>query len=524
MLSMEGFRGVPVRVATLILKVGTNMKRSVDVIDGLLRRIRGEGQPVSADQAEALDELRQCLSDVRNKTIEFEEIANHLYDGLYVADGEGNTLFINNAYTRITGITPEMVLGRSVNDIVNDYIYKNAVTSEVIKQKKTVSSIGESLLNKKKMLITGSPILDESGNVKKVVINNRALTDLDELKTQLEKARNKLKTSQEENQAKNFELQHLRKSQIDSSSFVGECLALQNIKTLVEQVAPTDASVLITGETGTGKEVVANEIVKNSQRSDKPFIKINCSAIPETLLESELFGYEKGAFTGANKDGHHGLFEIANGGTLLLDEIGDMPLKLQSKLLRVLQGKEVQRIGAHRSIAVDVRIISSTNKDLRQEINEGRFREDLFYRINVLPINMPPLSERGDDLLLFKDYFLDKYNKKYSKDLALDSKTIRVLRGYDWPGNIREFENIIERLVIIAQNSRDAFGIVEAMLQVDDSYATNMGKSYREIVLDFERQLIKKALEKYRTTTEAAKHLKLDQSTIVKKKKRLGIK
>jgi PAS domain S-box-containing protein len=501
------------------------MDKYLKTVDDLLQRAGEKAFDGSEDLAERLHELRAYLGGIGNSMIEFEEIANHLYDGIYVADGEGNTLFINNAYTRITGITPDMVLGRNVDDIVKDgYIYKNPVTSEVIKEKKTVSSIGESLLNKKKMLITGSPILDEQGKVTKVVINNRALTDLDELKSQLEKTQNKLKTSQEEHIVKNYELKHFRKNQIDSSSFVGECLALENIKTLVEQVAPTDASVLITGETGTGKEIVANEIVKNSQRSEKPFIKINCSAIPENLLESELFGYEKGAFTGASKDGHLGLFEVANGGTLMLDEIGDMPLKLQSKLLRVLQDKEVLRIGAHRSVPVDVRIISSTNKDLRQAIAEGRFREDLYYRINVLPITLPPLAERGDDLLLFKDYFLDKYNKKYEKDLEFNSKTIRILQHYKWPGNIREFENIVERLVIIAKDSDAATAIVEAMLQVNDSYATNMDQSYREIVQGFERQLIKKALEKYRTTTEAAKHLKLDQSTIVKKKKRLGIK
>jgi PAS domain S-box-containing protein len=501
------------------------MDKYQNIVNDLLQGVSNGSFPDDEKMSEKLKDLREYLAGIDSNMIEFKEIANHLYDGIYVADGDGNTLFINNAYTRITGITPEMILGRNVDDIVSEgYIYKNPVTTEVLKKKKTVSSIGESLLNKNKMLITGSPILDDQGEVKMVVINNRALTDLDELKSQLEKAKDKLKTSQEEHIVKNYELQHLRKNQIDSSSFVGECLALQNIKTLVEQVAPTDASVLITGETGTGKEVVANEIVKYSHRSENPFIKINCSAIPENLLESELFGYEKGAFTGANKNGHLGLFEIANGGTLLLDEIGDMPLKLQSKLLRVLQEKEVLRIGAHRSIPVDVRIISSTNKDIRRSIKEGRFREDLYYRINVLPISMPSLAERGDDLLLFKDYFLGKYNKKYSKKLKFNSKTIRILQSYDWPGNIREFENVIERLVIIAQNSEDAATIVEAMLQVDDSYATSNGRPYRELVHEFERQVIKKALEKYRTTTEAAKHLQLDQSTIVKKKKRLGIK
>lgn len=499
----------------------------------LVRRIKDVCQKNSIavpdmDLAVKLTDLCEYLQDIERVTLDFEEIANHLYDGIYISDGKANTLFINNAYTRITGITPEMVLGRNVVDIVAEgLLYKNAVTLEVIKQKKTVNAIGQSLVNNKKMLITGSPILDDDGNVKKVVINNRAITDLDKIKSQLERTKNKLKITQQENLKKNYELSLLRKNQIDGISFIGECLALQNIKNLIEQVAPTDASILITGSTGTGKEIVANEIVKYSRRSEKPFIKINCSAIPENLLESELFGYEKGAFTGANNEGHIGLFEIANGGTLLLDEIGDMPLELQSKILRVLQEKEVTRIGSHKSIPIDVRIISSTNKDIQKQIRAGNFREDLFYRINVLPITLPSLRDRGEDILLFKDYFLMKYNKKYSRNLDLDSRTVKILQRYEWPGNVREFKNLIERLVIIALDSSAAHGEVELILHVgnvtDADSDGNMELPYKEQVLQFERKLLKKALEKYKTTTNVARHLQLDQSTIVKKKQRLGI-
>jgi PAS domain S-box-containing protein len=503
------------------------MKEYIDLVRKLINVCQNNSiENPDVDLAAELTALYEYLERVERVNLDFEEIANHLYDGIYISDGDANTLFINNAYTRITGITPEMVLGRNVVDIVAEgLLYKNAVTLEVIKQKKTVNAIGQSLVNKKKMLITGSPILDADGNVKKVVINNRAMTDLDEIKSQLDTTKNKLKISQQENIKKNHELSIFRKNQIDTVSFIGECLALQNIKALIEQVAPTDASVLITGSTGTGKEVVANGIVKYSRRSEKPFIKINCSAIPESLLESELFGYVKGAFTGANKEGHLGLFEIANGGTLLLDEIGDMPMDLQCKILRVLQEKEITRIGSHKSIPIDVRIISSTNKDIKRLIQTGEFREDLFYRINVLPINLPPLCDRGDDILLFKDYFLAKYNKKYSKDLNLDTRTVDVLKRYSWPGNIREFENVIERLVIIAADSGAAHSIVELMLHLENPAEDHVDteKPYKEQVHDFERKLLGEALEKYKTTTNAAKYLKLDQSTIVKKKQRLGI-
>ncbi len=502
------------------------MESCLNLLDKLLAACQGEIVTVSPPElARQLRTIRDHLEGLEEDVLDFEEIANHLYDGIYISDGDGNTLFVNKSYTRITGIPPERVLGRNVVDIIEEgLIYKNAVTLEVIKQKKTVNSIGESLVNKNKMLITGSPIFDKKGRVKKVVINNRAMTDLDEIKSQLEKTQTKLKIFQEENIVKEQELSHLRKSQIDKSSLVGECPAIQNIKMLISQVAPTDASVLITGPTGTGKEILANEVVKHSRRHDKPFIKINCSAIPENLLESELFGYEKGTFTGASKEGRIGLFEIANGGTLLLDEIGDMSMDLQCKLLRVLQEKEVKRIGAHKPVAVDVRIISATNKDIKQEIKRGTFREDLYYRINVLPINLPSLSERGDDIDLFKEYFLKKFNKKYAKNLQLNNKTVRVLKEYRWPGNIREFENVIERLVIIANDAATAHGLVESMLHMEEDISdTESGKSYKELVHDFERQLLRKALDKYRTTTNAAKHLQLDQSTIVKKKQRLGI-
>lgn len=503
------------------------MEKYVDLIRDVMKACRDNSIKIdNEDITDKLAELSEYLRHVESVNQDFEEIANHLYDGIYISDGNANTLFINHAYTRITGITPEMILGKNVVDVIDEgLLYKNAVTLEVIKQKKTVNSIGQSLVNNKKMLITGSPILDDDGNVKKVVINNRAMNDLDKIKTRLERTKTKLRISQRENIKKNQELSLFRKKQIHTVSFIGECLALQNIKILIEQVAPTDASVLITGSTGTGKEVVANEIVKCSRRNEKPFIKINCSAIPENLLESELFGYEKGAFTGANNEGHVGLFEIANGGTLLLDEIGDMSMDLQCKILRVLQEQEITRIGSHKAIPIDVRIISSTNKDVKSLIQNGTFREDLFYRINVLPITLPALRDRGDDLLLFKDFFLAKYNKKYSKDLDLDARTIKVLNSYSWPGNVREFENVIERLVIIAQDSDTAHGVIEFMLQLEDSEEpeTNSDKPYKEQVRDFERKLLTKALEKYKTTTNAAKHLQLDQSTIVKKRQKLGI-
>lgn len=502
------------------------MDKHLNLLKKLISCCDADGLSVRHEGLESeLTELKREFSKILEDKLEFEEIADHLFDGLYISDGDGKTLFVNKAFTRISGVEKDQITGLNMRDIEKaGLFFKNPVTIEVIKNKKIINSIGESLVNHNKMLITGSPIFDADGNVKKVVVNNRAVTDLDEIKFQLENTQNKLKAFEKENHLKSFELKHLRKKRIAESAFIGECLALKNIKTLIEQVAPTDASVLITGGTGTGKEIVANEIVKNSPRNDKPFIKMNCSAIPENLLESELFGYEKGAFTGASKEGKPGLFEIANEGTLLLDEIGDMPMDLQCKILRVLQEQEIKRIGAHKPISVNVRIISATNKNIDQAARQGTFREDLLYRINVIPINLPPLAERSGDIRLLQQSFLAKYNKKYVKQLSLDEKTISILESYSWPGNIRELENVIERLVIIAPNTSAAYDMVLSMLQVEtDAPADEFAKPYKDIVQDFERRLLIKALERFKTTTHAAKALQLDQSTIVKKKQRLGI-
>ena len=240
-------------------------------------------------------------------------------------------------------------------------------------------------------------------------------------------------------------------SRMDARNFfpdiIGESLAVRGLLGLIKKVAPTDSTVLILGESGTGKELVAISIFENSERKNKPFIKLNCAAIPEELLESELFGHEKGAFTGATKF-KPGKFDMAHQGTLFLDEIGDMPLNLQSKILRVIQEKEFYRVGGSRTIKVDVRFIASTNQNLEKMVQEGRFREDLYYRLNVFTLHMPPLRERKEDIPLLVDYFLQNLPNK----VEISSVALQMLMAFPWPGNIRELENIIESAAVIAEN------------------------------------------------------------------------
>lgn len=476
---------------------------------------------------EGLKKVLAGLNDYEMNGVDFREILNHMYDGIYISDGNGKTLFVNEAYCKITGIKPEQVVGKNVKEI-EGYLYKNAVTLEVIKHKKQVNSVGESLVNSQKMLITGKPIFDQAGNVKMVVIIDREMTDLMEMKAELESSQHKLKVVKEHERKSRQEIEHLRKLSFKNVDLIGVSQSIKDLTKIIDQVAGADVTVLITGETGVGKEVVANEIYANSSRKDGPFIKVNCAAIPSNLLEAELFGYEKGAFTGANVSGKAGLFELAHKGTILLDEIGEMSIDLQSKLLRVIQHQEITRIGGTKPIKLNVRILSATNRDLKELVKNGDFREDLYYRLNVFPIYIPPLRLRTEDIEVLTRHFIDMLNKKYGKSITIGKSGIELLQHYSWPGNVRELQNVLERLVIV--NEHDAIideQQLENILNVDFNNLLgllNKEAGLKEIVENIERKTLEKVLAQCKNTREAAKILKIDQSTIVKKAKKLGIK
>ncbi len=264
------------------------------------------------------------------------------------------------------------------------------------------------------------------------------------------------------------------------SDIIGISDEATNIKKTILRIANTDSTVFITGESGTGKTLIAKAIHNLSSRKKNPFATINCAAIPENLLESELFGYEKGAFTGAIS-AKKGKFELANGGTLFLDEIGDMPLSLQAKLLNVIQDREITRLGSEETISIDVRIIAATNKDLEKLMKLGHFREDLYYRLNVLPMNIKPLRQRRDDIPVLTDYFLKKINKRYNKNLRITNTALKSLINYEWPGNIRELENTIERLVIMNDSNIDDKDLPEYIKEQTDRHFEVQDISYKDI-------------------------------------------
>ncbi|RMD95252.1 MAG: sigma-54-dependent Fis family transcriptional regulator [Calditrichaeota bacterium] len=331
------------------------------------------------------------------------------------------------------------------------------------------------------------------------------------------------------------ELKRLRRevsSRYSFSNIIGRSHAMQEIYEMIEDLADTDATVLITGETGTGKELIAKAIHYNSSRRDKPFIGVSCAALPESLLESELFGHEKGAFTGANKT-RIGRFEQADGGTLFLDEVGDIPLPTQAKLLRVLQERVFERLGTNQSISVDVRVISATNKDLQRAILDNTFREDLYYRLNVVVIKVPPLRERLEDLPLLAVHFTKLYAKKFDRPIeTIEPEAIQVLFNYKWPGNIRQLENVIERAVIIEKSDKiQEKTIVKCLPSREDAsfqYFIYEGipfqKAKRDLLDRFEKDYFTRLLLKHKgKIVDAAKEAKMDYKNFCEKMKRYGL-
>ena len=459
----------------------------------------------------------QASAASANQQVDFLEVCENLYDGIHITDGDGRVLFVNQAYTRTTGIQPEEILGRRVADIeAEGKLYRNAVTDDVLARRSRVDSVATILRLNKEVLVTGIPVFDDAGAIRMVVTNTRDFSELKELERQLQ-------ALTEQNRKANAELLYLRQQQAGDKRLLSSSEAMQAVIELISTVASTDVTVLITGESGTGKELVANELYRNSARRGKPFIKVNCAAIPNELLESELFGYEEGAFTGAKRAGKPGLFELANTGIILLDEIGDMPLALQGKLLRVLQQRELMRIGGRKSVPLDLRVLASTNKDLKEAVRQGRFREDLFYRLNVVPITLPSLKERHKDIPLLAEQFCRDFGKKYGRSSTIAPDAMELLASYSWPGNIRELENLIERLVVVTAGetiTRDAVFSALSLGRPDLSDANTVDQSLKSRLRAYEAEIIQQTVAREGSLRKAAKVLGVDHSTLVKKMQR----
>jgi len=480
------------------------------------------------------------------------EVGDTICTGIYLSDKNGIVISANKSYTKITGIQHNEIIGKDMqtilnekylsgeyvvlqNEELNDKFIKNtqndresyvtekpfAICKMVLDEKRMVSVVGTIVTKgyKKTVQFVGKPYFNNLGEVSHVLVIIKEMEDFVKLKKKLHEAEKKSKRYYNE-------LMYLRNNQVEDGMIVKDP-SMEKVTQLINHVAKTDATVLITGETGVGKEVIAREIYKRSNRNGQAYIKVNCAAIPESLLESEMFGYEKGAFTGANKKEKLGYFEIAQGGTLLLDEIGEMPIKLQSKLLRVLQEREITRIGGTKPINLDVRIIAATNQNLQEQVKNGTFREDLFYRLNVIPIEIPPLRERKADIPVLAHKFLDKFTDKYNKNKEFEVASIDALENYEWLGNVRELENTIERLVIIGDGPL-IYGsdVINILGKEKFTYhiIDNENITLKEATDMVERNIIEKALKKYKSSRKAAKVLGVTQPTVLRKAKALGIK
>ena len=404
-----------------------------------------------------------------------------------------------------------------MKDLVAKGILSTSITQDVVEKKEVITRT-QTNANNKEVFITGNPIFDEEGNVHHVITNVRDITELISLNKKLQA---------EIDRADLYQSQLMKES--SDENIVCNSQEFSSILNIARKISRMDSTVLILGETGVGKEIVAQYIHKHSMRDDKPYIKINCGAIPQNLLESELFGYVPGAFTGASAKGKSGMFELADTGTLFLDEIGELPINLQSALLRVLQDHEVTRVGGQKSKKVDVRIVAATNRNLEEMIEEGTFRSDLYYRLNVVSVNIPPLRERKDDIPKLAEKTLENLNQKYGVHKVMSPHFIRHLLRCDWPGSIRELRNFIEKQFVLSdENILDApvtssFAAKQTPSAEEESSSSTSIETplptYAQARETMERDLIKRAMKQGGSTYKAATLLDMSQPTFFRKYK-----
>ncbi|MBV4423546.1 sigma 54-interacting transcriptional regulator [Clostridium tyrobutyricum] len=429
---------------------------------------------------------------------------------------------VNSAFYKLTGIHRKFFEGKSIDQLKKDEFMEESIILKVFQSKKPLS-MNVKYKSGRIVTYTAIPIIAKNGVIQKVIATGRNITNLVQLQDRLaevEKQKNKYIDR----------LKNLEKSLGENIVYSSD--KMKQVIKMAIRAAKTDSPIFITGESGVGKEEIAKFIHENSERNNKNFITVNCAAIPSELFESELFGYEDGAFTGAKKGGRRGLFEDANGGTIFLDEIGEMSLSMQTKLLRVLQENEIKRLGGNKSIKISVRYICATNLSKKQLSNNLKFRQDLYYRLSVIPINIPPLRERREAIFPLVHVFLNRYNRKYNRKVKLDKKMMEFLHDYNWPGNIRELKNVVERIVILSENDSLSEKQFWYILQLgskdistknndtDDKIVVNglMNLNKAHDIID--ETMIQKALDKYSTVTGAAKAIGIDPSTIYRRLKK----
>ncbi|MGE5576295.1 MAG: sigma 54-interacting transcriptional regulator [Syntrophothermus sp.] len=456
-----------------------------------------------------IDELADDNRKIRELKKTLETVLNLAYEGLIVVNKDGVVTMTNQAFASFLNRSPESMIGKHVTEV-----YENPKFPEVLKTGKPVFGYIHDL-NGHEIVASRVPIIEDGivvGAIGKVIFR-----DVNELYALAEKV-NSLRS---EVAYYKDELRRFRKYDFGLDEIVGNSEKFQGLKEIARRVAHSNSTVLIRGESGTGKELFAHALHAESPRKNGPFIKVNCAAVPENLLESELFGYQEGAFTGARKGGQIGKFQLADKGTIFLDEIGDMPLRMQAKLLRVLQEKEIERLGDSKPVKVDVRVVTATNQNLEDLIRKKEFREDLYYRLNVVTLNIPPLRERMEDLPILVDHFIKKFNEQFGKRVSGVSPDVRaLLMKHQWPGNVRELENVIERAFNVLDDKQIQFKHLPLYLQKMKATRASHAASQtlQSLVESVEREAIIDALAAAKgNKVQAAALLGLSRAGLYKK-------
>lgn len=450
-------------------------------------------------------------------------------DGFTYTDETGHIVYSNDAYNRLTGISDEVIQGSSVYELVKEGYPISRMVLEVFECRKSQSELIKYHADSDQVLmVTASPVYDQAGIFRGVVGNVRDMSELMQLQQKLEVTSLNLKqeilAKEEANRALTKQINELLNLMKDFD-IIGKSKAMQEIADLAKRISHVNSTVLITGESGVGKDVFCRMVCRFSGLPD--YIKVSCSNIPEHLLESELFGYEPGAFTGASRNGKPGILEVAGDGVIFLDEIGEMPLAFQAKLLTVLQDRQFYRVGGTKVLPMNARIVAATNRDLKAEVERGNFRQDLYYRLNVIPIHIPPLRERVEDILPLAEHILSRLNRENDTQKVFGIELQKRLLSYNWPGNVRELNNVVERLYVLsADNTIGTDCLPNEILNsalVDSTAQFHSGKSLRAMLESFEASVLAKYLEDDRPLRSIADDLGIDLSTLVRKIKRYDL-
>jgi len=448
-----------------------------------------------------------------------KSIINASYDGIYITDGCGNTIMVNQSYERITGISIFELLDKNMKDLVREGYFSQSASLHAIKKRGPVS-VRQKLISGKEILATAMPVFmndDINEEIIFVVTNVRDVPELMKIKAEL---KDELSDTKALNEKLRQELKLFKEIEKAVENLIIKDSKMNAVVEMALRIAKFDSNVLLTGDTGVGKSEIAKLIHQNSLRKNEKLIEVNCGAIPANLVESELFGYEKGAFTGAVSMGRQGFFGLADKGTLFLDEISEAPFNAQVKLLQVIQDKIFYKIGNPNPQKADVRIIAATNKDLMKLVQEGKFREDLYYRLCVTPIHILSLRERKDDIVPLALKFLKNFNEKFETSKYFTSQCLNTMVEYDWPGNVRELTNLVERLVILAKSDRIEKRNLPAYIQNTGRVLRDRkyeGLTLKDAVHLFETELIRDTIENEGSIRKAAKKLDVDPSTITRK-------